>query len=163
MANSLDWFKFVAGGVGGTIVIAVGLYQYIATSSQTARTPFLVKQTDICFQASETVATLATTASMDEWKKAWDEFWILYWGPLAVVEDKEASINASNPTYGTVAQRMIEFGDSIKDAGREPPHLPYGDLTRPAIRVSKACQSLVTSWWETGFSRLLAWTKLPPP
>jgi hypothetical protein len=151
----LDWFKFFTGGVAGAVVVGIGLYQYVATSTQTAQKPFLEKQTDLCFHASETVARLATTTVPDDWKKQWDEFWMLYWGPLAIVEDKNGDSLAANPTYGTVAQRMIQFGNPIKDAGRDPGHLPYGDLTRPAIQVSKACQVLVTSWWETGFSRWL--------
>src|SRR5271165_256679 len=78
----LDWLKFFAGGLAGAVAVAIGLYQYVATSTQTAQKPFLEKQTDLCFHASETVARLATTTVPEDWKKQWDEFWMLYWGPL---------------------------------------------------------------------------------
>jgi hypothetical protein len=142
----LEWTKLAIASIGGTIAVAVGLYQYIATSTQTARQPFLGQQTTLCLQASETVARLASTRNLDEWKKYRGDFWMLYWGPLAVVENKTPE---SGP-YSLVANRMIEFGNQLASTG-DSPTLPMDILTRSAINVSKACQDLVTSWWEPGF------------
>lgn len=147
----LEWTKLSIASIGGTIAVAVGLYQYIATSTQTARQPFLVKQTELCLQASEAAARLASTRSPDEWKKYRADFWMLYWGPLAVVEN---STPASG--YSLVANRMIAFGDQLKSINGDPPTiLPTDILERNAISVSKACQDLITSWWEPGFLSLV--------
>jgi hypothetical protein len=82
----LDWTKLGLTTVGATIVFGIGLFQYVTTSAQTARQPFLQTQTELCLRASEHAARLATTTDRVQWKKSSDEFWTLYLGPLAVVE-----------------------------------------------------------------------------
>ena len=144
--SRLEWTKLAVTAVGGTIAVGIGLYQYVTTSSQTARQPFLEKQTELCFKASETVARIATTDDPAEWKKSREEFWVLYWGPLAIVEDKAPG---KSPEYSIVSQRMIEFGNKINEIQDPLTHLPATELTRSAIQVSKACQNLETSWWDT--------------
>ena len=143
----LEWTKLALTAVGGTIAVGIGLYQYITTSSQTARQPFLEKQTELCFKASETVARIATTDDPVEWKKSLEEFWVLYWGPLAIVEDKTPG---KSQEYSIVSKKMIDFGNKINEIQDPLKHLPATELTRYAIQVSKACQNLVTSWWDTG-------------
>jgi hypothetical protein len=143
----LEWTKLILTTIGGIIVFGVGLYQYISTSSHTARQPFLKKQTALCFQASEQAARLATTSDHEQWKRAWDEFWMLYWGPLAVVEDVPGQ---KDSIYGEVAPSMIAFGKKINEIGPQPttlPAEPAKNLTGMAIDISKAWQRLVTSWW----------------
>jgi hypothetical protein len=72
---------------------------------------------------------------------------MLYWGPLAIVEDVAVH---EGTLYANVAPSMIEFGDRIKQIGISPKTLPVEGLTATAIQISKACQSLVISWWATG-------------
>src|SRR6266446_1564127 len=141
---SLEWTKLILTTLGGIIVFGAGLYQYVSTSSHTARQPFLEKQTALCFQASEQAARLATTRDPNQWKKSWDEFWMLYWGPLAIVEDIPAS---KDNIYAEVAPSMVKFGNKIESIGYTPATtLPVSDeLTGLAINISKACQRLVTS------------------
>ncbi len=148
---SLEWTKLILTTLGGIIVFGAGLYQYVSTSSHTARQPFLEKQTALCFQASEQAARLATTRDPNQWKKSWDEFWMLYWGPLAIVEDIPAS---KDNIYAEVAPSMVKFGNKIESIGYTPATtLPVSDeLTGLAINISKACQRLVTSWWATGIA-----------
>jgi hypothetical protein len=114
------------------------------------RQPFLEEQTSLCFRASEQAARLATTDDPDQWKKSWDEFWMLYWGPLAIVEDVSGNSANKDSIYAEVAPSMIQFGDKIKVIGKMPAKLPADGLTGPSINISKACQRLVTSWWATG-------------
>lgn len=150
--TTIEWTQLILTAVGGVIVFGVGLYQYVTTSSQTARQPFLKKQTDLCIKASEQAGRLATANNQAQWQKAWDEFWMLYWGPLAMVEDKsgqEANI------YRRVIPSMIAFGDTIKPIGRTPQTLPVAKsigLKGLSIDLSKACQSLIVSWWDVGIS-----------
>jgi hypothetical protein len=140
--NLLGWTKLVIAVVGSTILAAAALYQYVSTSDQTARQPFLEKQTALCFQASETAARLATTDQADQWQKSWDDFWVLYWGPLAIIENTSS--------FAKVAKAMVDFGNLIKPLGRSAAKLPASNLEVPAMHVSQACQQLVTSWWEPG-------------
>jgi hypothetical protein len=125
------------------------VWDYISTLPQAVIQPFLEKQTKLCFQASEQAARLATTSDQGQWKKSWEEFWMLYWGPLAIVEDIPGS-----SIYAEVAPSMIKFGDKINEIGYQPTTLPANDLTGTAIQISKACQHLVTSWWAIGISSL---------
>jgi hypothetical protein len=111
----LEWTKLILTTIGGIVVFGGGLYQYVSTSSHTARQPFLEKQTALCFQAAEQSARLATTDDQNQWKKSWDEFWMLYWGPLAVVEDMPGNKGSD---YAEVAPSMIKFGNAIKPMGR---------------------------------------------
>ena len=151
MADRLGWTKLVITVVGSTIVAAAALYQYVDTSSKTARQPFLERQSSVCFQASEAAARLATTDQAEQWQKSWDDFWMLYWGPLAAVENVESNTPSKTSIYrGEVAQKMVDFGQSIKPLGRSSTKLPAENLEGKAIDISHACQRLVTSWWETG-------------
>ena len=131
--------------------MAVGLYQYVATSSQTARRPFLEEQTKLCFQASETVARIATTDDPVKWKTAYDDFWMLYWGPLAIVEDRASDKIGE---FRDVAKEMVDFGKALKTIDKPLQNLPLNQLTGSAIAVSRACQTLVTSWWDAGILRI---------
>jgi hypothetical protein len=85
-----EWTKFLIPSFIAIATIAVGLIQYISTSNQTVRQPFLERQSTLCFAASEHAARLASTVDPEQWKKSWAEFWMLYWGPLAIVEDYNA-------------------------------------------------------------------------
>ena len=83
----LEWTKLVLTAIGGAIVLFIGGVQYVTTSSLSVRQPFLSKQMDLCLAAAEHAARLASTKDEDQWKKSRDEFWMLYHGPLAVVEN----------------------------------------------------------------------------
>ena len=41
---------------------------------------------------------------------------------------------------------MVAFGDMLKTVKDGPDE----KLEQPALEVSKACQSLITSWWDAG-------------
>jgi hypothetical protein len=71
-----------------TLVTAlVGIWQFTVQQGQANRQPFLQKQLDLAFLASETTIKLATLTDPADWEKARLYFWISYWGPLSVVED----------------------------------------------------------------------------
>lgn len=52
-----------------------------------AAMPFWDAQLEFYFPASKAVATIAVTEDIEARKRAITEFWTLYWGPLACVED----------------------------------------------------------------------------
>jgi hypothetical protein len=51
--TTFEWTQLIITCAGGLIVFGVGLYQYVTTSSQAARQPFLKKQMELCIQACD--------------------------------------------------------------------------------------------------------------
>ena len=80
-----DILKFGVTTVITVVTIAAGFIQFGSTYARSVQQPFLETQTDRCFAAAENAARLATTVDEEIWKKAREEFWMLYWGPLAIV------------------------------------------------------------------------------
>jgi hypothetical protein len=79
---------------------------------QAKRQPFLEKQLELAFEASATASRLATVADPADWEKARLHFWLLYWGPLSIIE---------NPA---VEGKMIEFGKLVpKEPDRRSSHV----------------------------------------
>ena len=48
----------------------VGIWQFTAQQRQANRQPFLQKQLELCFQATETAGRLASETDPEEWEKA---------------------------------------------------------------------------------------------
>ena len=131
------------------VTIAIGFVQFGSTYARSVQQPFLETQTDRCFAAAENAARLATTIDQDTWKKAREEFWMLYWGPLAIVEDVEP--DASENNVGDVQKLMKKFGDELKLVSEVPPRsLPLSGLQRDSLDIAHACRDLLTSRWRVG-------------
>ena len=132
--------------LGGALLTALGLVigfvQFSHTYSQSVRQPFLEAQTKQCFAAAEHAARIATTREGETWKNSREEFWMLYWGPLAIVE---------NVGSGQVASTMYTFGEELKKLeAQSEVSLPVEGLTGPAIAVAHACRDLLISKWDDG-------------
>ena len=119
---------------------------------------------ELCVAAAESAARIATSVQPDEWKKARDNFFMLHWGPLAIVEDVES-------TEKQVTTAMFYFKQSFDEMMREKlkvgldvdlsnrvPDLPLHGLEYQAIKISKACQAYLTSKWDAG---ILGWARWP--
>ena len=70
-------------------------------------------------------STIATTTNPEERRKAEAKFWMLYWGPLVVVETQE------------VSEAMQKFGNCLTGETK-------GDLCALSAELASACQSSVT-------------------
>ena len=138
-----EWTK-----IGITVVaIVVGFNQYIGTSNLTARQPYLSQQLELCLKASEHASRLATTQDQARWTKSREEFWMLHWGPLEIVEEAYER--------SPVITAMIEFGDALKKIDPQPPRqLPVAELLSPSNHIALACRDLVKSKWQIG---VLGW------
>ncbi len=143
------WLKFGVTTVLAIGAVAVGLVQFGTTNFFSVRQPFLEMQSELCRSAAEHVARLASTIDLPTWQKSREEFWMLYWGPLAIVEDVES------PTK-VVAPAMIAFGERLKQVDPKSPTLPVTSLEGPAIDVAHACQALLSSKWNVGILKLFA-------
>jgi hypothetical protein len=100
---------------GATASVLGNLYWNFRSAKSNRKLPFLQKQLEMCFEASQVVSTLAVTAAPGEWEAARDRFWQLYHGPLAIVEDRD------------VEDCMVECGRLISPVG-PPAALPIEGL-----------------------------------
>lgn len=73
--------------------------------------PLWDRQLALYIDAAECAATIATTRDEAARRKAEDRFWVLYWGPLAVVEDVGLSVEGA----ASVEAAMVAFGNALRD------------------------------------------------
>lgn len=140
------WLK-VFGLVGALASFAWGVYQWrekserelaqvrleadrLATSRKIEATkPFLERQLKLYTEISQVAATLSTSSDNSERTKATKRFWELYWGELALVENRE------------VEAAMVELGKALARGA------PQSDLQQLSLRLAHACRtSLDRSW-----------------
>ena len=117
-------------GLGG---IVFNFYEMQQSMALEARRPFLEKQLELCFEASNATSTYATTADADLRRKSIDRFWALYWGQLGIVEDDQ------------VEAAMVNYKKALGSAGSEP--VPAA-LKRAALGVAHACRDLILESWD---------------
>jgi hypothetical protein len=149
MNKDPEWIKFAVTASITIVTITVGLLQFGHTYAQSVRQPFLKSQMDQCLAASESVARLASSVDFDTWKKAREQFWMLYLGPLAIVENVDPS------GKNLVASAMVDFGTELRKVDAAKPQLPLSHLEGRAIAVSHACRDLMISRWRIGILGLL--------
>lgn len=148
-----DATKFATTTVIAIVTIVAGFIQFGSTYARSVQQPFLETQTEKCFFASESAARLATTLNPETWKKAKEEFWMLYWGPLAIVEDVVP--DAGPGTVGSVQKAMVAFGNNLKNVG-DAPTLPLTTLQQNSLAIAHACRELLISRWRVGIPSLFS-------
>lgn len=129
MAKRANW------AMGFTILvsllaIAASLFEYLETARRESQKPFLERQLDLYFEASRVAAKIATSepdSAAD--KEAQLQFWELYWGELAAVED------------AAVESAMIEFGNALKV------NTPRDVLKGKAINIACKCRKSIQESW----------------
>lgn len=93
--------------------------------------PLLQNQLSLYLQASAAAATISTTTDPVERKKAINDFWRLYEGPLIMVESKE------------VSGAMVAFGECLN----APESCGQAELSNRAHAIASRMQeSLLRSW-----------------
>ena len=103
-----SWVK-VLTLLGAVVTFGWGVYQFISNQRDQAETrrieatrPFLDRQLHLYTEATRVAATLATASSADQLATARARLWSLYWGELALVEDKR------------VEAAMVQLGRAIE-------------------------------------------------
>ncbi len=133
--NTESWVKILTL-VGAAVAFIWGAYQFLSnqrSQSETRRIeatrPFLDRQLKLYTEATQAAARISTSSSKDEIASAKQRFWSLYWGELALVEDKR------------VEAAMVELGRAIEQGsvGKEVQGL--------SLNLAHACRdSLAESW-----------------
>jgi hypothetical protein len=107
---------------------------------QTNRRPFLQKQLELCFEATDLASRLANETNPTEWEKSRFDFWRLYWGILGIVEDQK------------VAEAMVNLGKTVPETPVASPKLPMTSLKGPAIELAHAARDLMRQSWDVQLS-----------
>jgi hypothetical protein len=129
--------RFLLGSIGGTILFAIGLWQFTVAARNDFAKPVLKMQMELCVEASGLAALLAQPSSRagTEWKSSETarNYLSLYYGKLGVVEDR------------CVYDAMVKFKTHLFDdvASRKSPN-------RLALTVAFACRRLISKNWSSG-------------
>lgn len=134
--TSLEMWIKILTLVGAVIAFTWGAYQFLATQRAQAETrrieatrPFLDRQLKLYTDATQAASTLATSSSKEEVALATQRFWSLFWGELALVEDKR------------VEAAMVALGSAL-DEGKTG-----SELRSRSLELAHACRdSLAESW-----------------
>lgn len=125
------------------VTVAVGIWQYADKQAQANREPFLRKQLDLVFEASETVSRLANLTDTNEWKKAKDRFWVLYWGPLGIVENQKIE-----NCMGKASRTIPQPNDPVT------PQLPLASLQATSLELSHVAREFILESWNVDLPEL---------
>jgi hypothetical protein len=119
--------------------------------------PFYQRQMDLCLEASDAAAVLATTTDAAKSRLASDTFWRLYWGQLVAIEEKE-----DNSATGLVGE-MVKFGGMLRTMCPALPCSPKAQrcqascaaeadppacLQCSSLALARACRRLIAESWQ---------------
>ena len=133
----------------GAVIVAllgatVGLFQYRSSQAQAQAKLWMERKSlqftyskaksELFAQAARAAATMATSSSAPDVQKAIEEFWLLYWGPLTLIEGPE------------VEAAMVSIGLILDVVGTRLPESSVGtrqDLKLAAYALGQACRTEV--------------------
>jgi hypothetical protein len=113
-----------------------------AEQRQANRRPFLQKQLELCFEATDAAARVATETNSAEWEKSRLTFWRLYWGTLSIVEDT------------AVEGAMVKLGEIIPKTSVKTPVLPMVSVQGAAYELAHAARDLMGKSWDVNLPPL---------
>jgi hypothetical protein len=117
------------------LALVGSLFSSWATQRQANREPFLKKQLELCFEASDTAGRLASEPDPVEWEKARRNFWRLYWGVLSIVEDPE------------VEDAMVKLGGLVPQQPANRAELQLKSLQDRSYGLAHAIRHLLLKSW----------------
>jgi hypothetical protein len=91
--------------------------------------PLWERRLALYIEATEKAAVIATTDDEAARQDAERRFWVLYWGPLAAVEDVD--LGKENP--GPIEAAMVAFGDDLK---KDAPQRDRAQLKRLSLELA---------------------------
>jgi hypothetical protein len=128
--------------IGTLIGLSVGIWRFGAQQAQANKGPFLQKQLELCFEATEIVGRLASEIDAEEWEKLRLSFWRLYWGPLSIVEDRE------------VEAAMVKLGRLVPKQPVSQAELPMRSLEGLSYELAHAVRALILDSWNVDLQPL---------
>jgi hypothetical protein len=136
-ARTIDAVAKIITAIAVICGVAFASYQYfsnreyqLTTARIEAQKPFLDKRLQMYIDATTAAAIIATSKNEPEVKKAKEEFWKLYLGPMIVVQDP------------TVENPMRRFADCLQDS--KNCDAPIAELARS---LAQSCNRSLTRDW----------------
>ena len=136
LSENIDQWVKALSLLGAVVAFAWGVIQFVASQQAQEETrrieatkPFLERQLRLYTEATQAAATLATSKNRQELDAATKKFWSLYWGELALVEDKR------------VEAAMVQFGRAL-DAGSSG-----HTLQKASLALAHACRDSLSESW----------------
>jgi len=134
--------------IGLSIVVALvtiwtGITQYKATSARTAMAPFLEKQLSTYSNILKVVGELSASTNSSVFQAKVVDFWALYYGPLALVEDYQ------------VEAAMVSFGELLNEPNIDIEDPKFrNELTQRSLNLAAACRSSISKSWSLDLAPL---------
>jgi hypothetical protein len=128
---------------GVLLVASLNFYWSFRNAAESRRQPFLKAQLDACLGAARAVGGII--ASEDQATRSTHEtaFWALYWGELAVVEDRD--VETAMVTFGRLLTRLRAVPDDEE---------LWTDLRLCALDFTKAARSMILKSWHVRMPEL---------
>jgi TIR domain len=127
------------------VLVAGGIYALTTSHfnfTGEGNDPVLREQAlQLCKEASEVTARLASSSNRETWSHARERFWELYNGPLYIIETKEKEKSPDHTSPLEAA--MVRFGRLLKEVGDPPEKLPLTTLDQGSLAVARACKDTV--------------------
>jgi hypothetical protein len=125
---------------GGLFVAFWAYYTYKDTKKREFYTEYWNKKFSLFLETSEAASRMATTQSLEEFKKVRAKFWELFYGRLSLVEGDR------------VKHAMEDFAGKIPLG--EPEELPLKALQDPAYVLTQELKTELSTSWKKPFSEL---------
>ena len=128
-------------GTFAALGIAAMVYYMLSSQSAERHDPVLRDEAvKLCREISEVTAILASSTDRAVWHTARSRFWVLYTGPLYIIEtkEKEKTPDRTSP----LEEAMVRFGRALKEVG-EQAELPLAGLDQGSLTVARACKDTV--------------------
>ncbi len=146
MPSGETWNFIIKGGSAAaaiaTVAVSAAVFlvqrdQSIQDFKRETKRPFLEQQFELYGEAVAVASRLAYAAHENGQLPEDDlrQFWELYWGPLAMVEDSR------------VEEAMVIFGRSLKDRSREIPNDCAKMLDQASIALAHAARKSLEQQW----------------
>jgi len=119
--------------VFGGVTILVGMNQYRDTRARDAISPFLDLRLKFYADISNITATLAVTQDPEVYTRKCEEFWIYYWGSLALVEDIDVEHTMSNLGKYLKTRKFEDSRDKLEQL---------------ALNLAQTCRHSISKSWK---------------
>ena len=163
--NLIQRMSPLLGGVLAVAAFLFGVFQYLeqqqkeldtrehelekqaAARDQEFMRPLWEREIAAYFNASETVATIATSADAAERRAATEQFWKLYHGPLVILETKALSgamvsfgrclDGTESCSGGEVRNRALAVSSAIQQAIQEHANLRLSEFSKDKFQYGR--------------------------
>lgn len=133
-----EWINYLKefAPIAAIIVFGWGVYQYYRSNELTFRRPYWEKLLTLYIEATSNASILATSNNKEDWEKAKNNFWKVYFGPLCLVENTD------------VEAEMVKIGKILKTASFDSIDKYRDQLQTASLNLAYACRNSIRTDWQ---------------